>query len=157
MTTQDALTSIYQSCKALILLNIRLKTTSRLPTTRKTSKIRHSYNRYRVNVVTTTQGTEHYTKINIYITLVPVNHYVEVQVNISRTFRRMITSFQRKINGLIGMGRAMNVRKRQRVAITAPIISLTNPGFVEPPSIRKRTTGTNLLSKQYKTTAETKL
>ena len=46
MTTRDALTSIYQSCKALILLNIRLKTTSRLPTTRKTSKIRHSYSRY---------------------------------------------------------------------------------------------------------------
>ena len=60
----------------------------------------------------------------------------------------MITSLQRRIHGLIGMGRAMNVRQRQRVAITAPI-SLTNPGFVEPPSIRKRTTGTNLLEQHY--------
>ena len=60
----------------------------------------------------------------------------------------MITSFQRKMRGLISMGKAMNVRKRQRVAITAPI-SLTNPGFVESPSIRKRTTGTNLLEQHY--------
>ena len=82
------------------------------------------------------------------LSLFPVNRYVEVQVNVSRTFRRMITSFQRKFHGLIGMGRAINVRKRQRVAITAPI-SLTNPGFVELPSIRKRTTGTNLLEQHY--------
>ena len=60
----------------------------------------------------------------------------------------MITLFQCKIHGLIGMGRAMNVRKGQRVAITAPI-SLTNPGFVEPPFIRKRTTGTNILEQHY--------
>ena len=46
MTTRDVLTSIYKNGKALILLNNRLKTTSRLPTTRKTSKIRHSYSRY---------------------------------------------------------------------------------------------------------------
>ena len=57
--------------------------------------------------------------------LFPVNRYVEVQVNVSRTFRRMVTSFQRKIHGLIGMGRAMNVRKRQRVAISAPISQIT--------------------------------
>ena len=92
--------------------------------------------------------------------LFPVNRYVEVQVNLSRTFKQMITSFQRKFHGLIGMGRAMNVRKRQRVAITAPI-SLTYPGFVEPPFIRRRKTGTNLLEQHYlkqnKTTAETKL
>ena len=31
----------------------------------------------------------------------------------------------------------------------AYLISLTNPGFVEPPSIRKRTTGTNLLEQHY--------
>ena len=84
----------------------------------------------------------------ILLRLFPVNRYVEVQVNVSRTFKRMITSFQRKIHGLIGMGRAMNVRKRQRVAITVPIY-LTNPGFVEPPSIRKRTTGTNLPEQHY--------